>query len=158
MWQRMLKRALALFQRDRFEREMNAEMQFHLECATEENLKRGMTQDEARRAARLSFGGVEQVKEQYRDVSRWRWLESFWRDVKFGTHSLRRAPGFTLVAVLTLALGIGATTTIFSVVYAVLLRPLPYPNAERIVAVGSLNPQAKDDGAKPSFNAPADFR
>ena len=157
MWRQMWRRALALFKRDRVEREMNAEMQFHLDCATEENLRRGMTPDEAQRAARLSFGGVEQVKEQYRDVSRWRWLESFGRDVKFGARSLRRAPGFTLVAVLTLALGIGATTAIFTVVYAVLLRPLPYPNAERIVAVGSFNPTAKGDEAKPSFNAPADF-
>ena len=157
MWQRRWRRALALFQRNRLESEMRAEMQFHIDCATEENLKRGMTPDEARRAARLSFGGVEQTKELYRDVSRWRWLEAFWRDVKFGARSLRRAPGFTLVAGLTLALGIGATTAIFTVVYAVLLRPLPYPNAERIVAVGSFNPAAKGDEAKPSFNAPADF-
>ncbi len=157
MWQRMWQRALALFQRDRLERELKAELQFHVDCAIEENLRRGMSNEDARRAALLSFGGVEQVKEQYRDVSRWRWLEALGRDVRYGVRSLRCAPGFTLVAVLTLALGIGATTAIFTVVYAVLLRPLPYAEPEHIVAVGSFNAAGTGDESKPSFNAPADF-
>ncbi len=157
MWQRICRRALALFQRDRLERELKAELQFHVDCATEENLRRGMTPEAARHAALLSFGGVEQVKEQYRDVSRWRWLEALGRDVRYGVRSLRRAPGFTLITVLTLALGIGATTAIFTVVYAVLLRPLPYAEPEHIVAVGSFNAAGTGDESKPSFNAPADF-
>ncbi len=117
------------------EREMDAEMRIHLEMETAENIRRGMSEEEARRTARLSFGGVEQAKEVYRDLSRFRRLEEFWQDARYGARMLLKTPGFTAAAVLTLALGIGATTAIFSVVYATLLKPLPYPDAERIHAV-----------------------
>ena len=94
-----------------------------------------MSPDEARRQALLRFGGVEQVRERTRDEFRAARLEDLVRDVRFGWRALLRAPGFLIVAVITLALGIGATTAMFSVVYGVLLRPLPYPDQDRLVEI-----------------------
>jgi predicted permease len=119
----------------RLDEELNEELRFHLEMATEENLRRGMSPGEARRAARLSFGGVEQVKESYRDRRGLPVVETFLRDLGYGFRMLRRNPGFAAVAVLTLAIGIGANTAIFSVINAVLLRPLPYPGSNRLVVL-----------------------
>lgn len=134
---------------------LEQEMAFHIDMATQENMRTGMPADEARRAARVEFGGREQWREAARDEVRSRPLEELVRDTRYAVRSLRRAPSFTAAAIATLALSIGATTSIFSVVNAVLLRGLPYPNADRIVAlceknlshpeqpvcgVGSLNP------------------
>src|SRR5215475_6138498 len=135
MLRKLFHRLRAGLRRRNIEREMDRELRFHLEMETAENLRRGMSEEEARRAARLSFGGVEQTKEAYRDVARFRRLEELWKDARYGARMLLKTPGFTTAAALTLALGVGANTAVFSVVYATLLKPLPYPEAERIYGV-----------------------
>lgn len=117
------------------EREMDEEMRFHLEELTAKNVRAGMSPEEARRAARVSFGGVERFKEEARDEARPRWLEDLARDVRYGLRTLARNPGFTGVVVLTLGLGIGANTAIWSVVDGVLLRPVPLAEADRLMVV-----------------------
>jgi predicted permease len=148
-------RLLAPFRRARLEKNLEEELRGHLEMLTEENIRRGMSPEEARYAALRSFGGVEQVKEEYRDRRRLPMLETLAQDVRYGLRQLRRSPGFTLVGVLTLALGIGANTAIFSVVNTILLRPLPYPDADRLVMVwGNDRPH----GYNTDQVSPPDFR
>src|SRR5262249_59766501 len=114
---------------------MDAEMRFHLTMETAKNIRRGMSEEEARRAALRSFGGVEQAKEAYRDLSRFRLVEELWQDVRFSARLLLKQPSFLAVAVLTLALGIGANTAIFTVVNGVLVRSLPYRDPSQLVVL-----------------------
>ena len=119
---------------------MAEEMQLHLEQRTEENIAAGMPPDEARFAARREFGGIEQIKEIARDQRGTTGVEHLVQDFRFGARLLRKQPGFTAVAVLTLAFGIGATTAIFSVVNGVLLRPLDFPAPDQLVLVNEAHP------------------
>ena len=122
-----------IFHRDRVERDLDAEVRGYAELLQGEKMRQGMNLGDARRAARIEMAGPEQLKEEIRAARAGVWLESLWQDVRFGARTLSRNPGFTAVAVLTLALGIGANTAIFSVVRAVLLQPLPFPDSAQIV-------------------------
>ncbi len=132
---RRLARLLALFRRSRLERELEDEVAAHLELAERDALARGLTPAEARREARRQFGGIEQMKEAHREDRSMQWLETLAKDARSGLTSLRREPVFATVAIALLALGIGANTAMFSVVDAVLLKPLPFAAPDRIVRV-----------------------
>src|SRR5690348_6923388 len=128
-----LNRIAAVVRSRKLERDLDEELQLHIELKTQENIAARMPPEEARYAALRAFGGVEQKKEECRDADRLRWLEDIIQDLRYGLRQLRRNPGFTIVAVITLALGIGANTAIFSLIDAVMLKSLPVHDPSRLV-------------------------
>lgn len=139
---KFLRQLRAVFRKDALDREMSEEMRQHLDGLTAVNVAAGMDPDAARHAALRKFGGVEQYKERARDERGLPWLENLLRDLRFSLRSLRRAPVFSAAVILTLALCIGANTSIFSVLYGLVLKPLPFPHPEQIVDVYNMRPKA----------------
>jgi len=146
---RLTLRLRTLFQRDWVERELEEEFQFHIEQRTELEIARGLSPEEARCAALRAMDGAEQRKEECRDMRHVNFIDDLWRDLRYAGWSLRRNPGFATVAILSLAIGIGANTTLFSIINAVLLRPLPYPDSDRLVWVGETRADLPFSSANP---------
>src|SRR5262249_12730659 len=147
------RRLLFHARRNRFDRELEEEMRFHLEMKAEENLTEGTSPEEARYAARRQFGNQTLLLEVSRDMWSFRFLETIARDLRYALRMMSKNPGFTAAAVLTLALGIGANTAMFSAVDAVLIRPLPYLDAGRLVMIWDDTGQA---GESKFFSTPAE--
>ena len=148
-----LRRVRSIVRRTRIEDELSDEIKFHIDQQTDKNIRAGLEPVEARRQALVKFGGVERVKEQTRDEFRPTLIEDFIRDLHYGARVLRRAKTFAVVAIGTLALGIGAATAVFSVVNGVLFSPLPYPDPDRIVRLFQIdsNGNRNSNVSEPNF-------
>ena len=150
-------RVRAFFGKDPLDRELDAEMSSHLEMAVDENMRRGMRPEEARRRALVEFGGVQQARERQRAARGLPWLDVLMQDLRFTVRTLRRDSGFTVIAVLILALGIGANIAVFSVVNTILLRPLPFRDAQRLVRIVEKNAEKGESDRTYTADATQDF-
>src|SRR5439155_20033782 len=130
-------RLLATIGSGHWDRDFGAELESILQMHVDDNLRRGMTPEEARRQAHIRLGGAEQVQQVARDRRGLPWLEVFGRDLRYAARTLLRTPGFAAVAMLVMAIGIGASVSLFTVIHSVLLRPLPFPHSDRLVAIYS---------------------
>jgi hypothetical protein len=145
-----------LFRKEARETQLDKELRFHMEARAAHLVESGCSLEEATRRAGLEFGGVEGVKQQCREARKVHLAETVFQDILYGLRLMRRSPGFTLVAILTLALGIGANTAIFSVIDCVLLRPLPFPDSLQLVRVYTYN--GERDGMDTTFATFLDWR
>src|SRR5712664_333323 len=147
-----IRRLTARFRRRRLEDDLDEELRSHLEMGIELNMRKGMSAADARREALRSFGGVERTKEMYRDQRGLPMIETAWQDLSFGIRTLRRSPGFTLLAILCLTLGIGANAAVFSWVEGILLRPYPLvSHQERLVALAGTMGDERDETSWPDL-------
>ncbi len=144
LWSRFRSWARTTLRRSRMESEMDAELLFHVETYAEDLMRGGVSREEAIRRARVEFGAIERVKEEGREARGVRLIESAIQDLRYGVRMLRKSPGFAAIAVLTLAIGVGANTAVFSVVYGVLLEPLPYQDSSRLVLLNETTPKVGD--------------
>ncbi len=146
-----MKRLLALFRKRRLERELEGEIFAHLEMAEREAIDTGLSPEQARHEARRRFGGIEQMKEDHRDRRSVRWMDNLWRDVRYGVAALARDPGFAAITIGLLALGIGANTAMFTIVDTVLLKPLPFPEPERMIRLWETPPGLQNNTTTLTF-------
>jgi hypothetical protein len=142
-------RILMLFRRNRAVTHLDDELQFHLDRQIAENLAAGMSPEESRSAALRTFGNPALLRDETRDTWNWNWLESLFRDLRFAFRALRRTPGFTAIAIIVMALGIGANVALFTVVRSVILKPLPFKDPDRLLM---LYEDSVRNPGKPDFN------
>src|SRR6267378_1129166 len=131
----------SLFRKSTLDAQLDTELRFHIDKLTSDNIAAGMAPEEARRYAILEFGGREQVKEELRDVHRVSIIESSLANLKSAFRFIRKSPSFSIAVILTLALGIGANSAVFSAIDAILLRPLPFPNGDQLVTLSQSHPK-----------------
>ena len=151
-------RVQSFFHKPERDSEMEAELASHVELAAEENMRQGMTEAEARRRALVQFGGVRQARERQREARGLPWLDVLMQDVRYTFRTLRRDRSFTVVAVLILALGIGANIAVFSVVNTILLRPLPFPDSQRLVRITAKDPKGGESSMTYTTDATHEYQ
>ena len=157
-FQEALNRTRSFFRKAPLDQELNVEMATHVEMAVEENMRRGMSMEEARRQALVQFGGVQQARERHRESRGLPWLDVLIQDLQFTFRTLRRDSSFTIIAVVILALGIGANIAVFSVVNTILLRPLPFRDAQQLVRIVEKDAKSGESGRTYTADATQDFQ